>query len=479
LNPTEALLLFDIEFKQDVFILLGIVYFALLLYWLVSLKDWIFTRFYARATERAWIIFSVVAGLAFAGVAGSDWGLASAGTALSIGLCMSLAMIDSTAAACLLASSLYLRPWELLNNDAYLSILPRFSIVLCFAHLALHFAKRKRLSFEWNKLSLLLVAFTGWVLVSTLFAPDPSASQSEFFDGFLKSILLYFILIQMVRTKAALRTLMVTLLLSFLFVGSISLYQTFKMSAALAEADNRLKGFGAFTNSNDIAALMVFILPFSAMICLRKWEDPIMRLLGASLSIVALAAIILSRSRGALMGVFAIVGVYLLIRIGKRAIIPLAVAGCLLALPAMIVISNRSSEDLEGSSAGRKTYLKAGIRMGFLNPVFGVGFNAFPEMLQRYSTESLEESKQMTAHNSWVLVFAETGPMGLILFTASFIMCMMLAWQIYATEPEFLLALVGYGVSIFFLSHSYLIYPYLLYSLVHIANKLKKVQVAA
>jgi O-antigen ligase len=142
----------------------------------------------------------------------------------------------------------------------------------------------------------------------------------------------------------------------------------------------------------------------------------------------------------------------------------------------MIIISNRSSEDLEGSSAGRKTYLKAGIRMGFLNPIFGVGFNAFPESLQRYSTESLEESKQMTAHNSWVLAFAETGPIGLILFTATFVMTLMLAWQIYAAQPEFLLALVGYGVSIFFLSHTYLIYPYLLYALVHVANRLKKVQ---
>ena len=473
MKVSDAQILFDLDFKQEVFLLLGSVYFAILMYWLVSLRDRLFNHFVARKSERVWMILCTLLGLGFAVIAGMEWGIAAAGTAVSVGLCMSLAMIDATAAACLLASSLYLRPWELADNDVYLSVLPRFSIVLCISHLAIYFAKTRKIKFEWNLLSQVLIAFTGWVLVTTLFASDPSASQAEFFDGFIKSIFLYFILIQMIKNKKSLRLLLGTLLLSFLFVGSVSLYQTFKMGEVLSEADNRLKGFGAFTNSNDIAALMTFILPFSGVMLIRKYEDPFMRILGGLLTIVALTAIVLSRSRGALLGVFAIVGVYVILRIGKKAILPVAIAAGLLAIPAMVVISNRSSEDLEGSSAGRKTYLKAGLRMGFENPVFGVGFNDYPVNLQRYSTESLEEDKQMTAHNSWVLVFAETGILGLLLFTAAFGVCVLFAWQLYPTQPEFLLALVGYGVSIFFLSHSYLIYPYLLYAIVHIAHSIK------
>ena len=112
--------------------------------------------------------------------------------------------------------------------------------------------------------------------------------------------------------------------------------------------------------------------------------------------------------------------------------------------------------------------------MGFKNPIFGVGFDAFPESLQQYSTESLEESTQMTAHNSFVLVFAETGFLGFLLFTSAYLYCAFLAWRVYATYPEFLLAVLGYGVAMFFLSHSYLIYPYLLYALVHIAQSIRK-----
>jgi len=89
--------------------------------------------------------------------------------------------------------------------------------------------------------------------------------------------------------------------------------------------------------------------------------------------------------------------------------------------------------------------------------------------LADYSTESLEESSKMTAHNSWILVFAELGIIGLLLFSGICFYCGFSAWKIYSTSPEFLLSLAGYGVTILFLSHSYLIYPYLLFAWVEAA----------
>ena len=469
-----AATLFQIDFKQDVFLYLGLIYFSLLIFWLFSCWDSLVAKFNTSQTERNWMFFSVLCGLAYAGIAGSEWGIASAGTAVCLGLCISLGLMNEAAAACLLASSLYLRPWELIENDPYLGMLPRLSIVLCIAHLSLNFAKKRKVEWVWNRLSLLLLGFTFWCFVATLFAPDPGESQGSFFDGFIKSIILYFILIQMVRAKEQLRVLLGTLILSFLFVGSISVFQTLQLSSLTEAGDLRLTGFGAFTNSNDIGALMVFILPFAACAAIRKWENPFFRFLGFATSVVSVVTIVLSRSRGALLGVAMMIGAYFVLKIGKKALVPVIACIVILAIPATVIVSNRSSDDLEGSSAGRKTYLKAGIRMGFKNPIFGVGFDAFPESLQQYSTESLEESTQMTAHNSFVLVFAETGFLGFLLFTSAYLYCAFLAWRVYATYPEFLLAVLGYGVAMFFLSHSYLIYPYLLYALVHIAQSIRK-----
>ncbi len=208
------------DFKGDAFLLFGIVYFSLFMTWLFSLRDQIFGRL-RNSAEAAWMAFSLIAGLVYGIVAIMEWGAPASGTALTIGLCISLALANQSAAACLLASSLFLRPWELTNHDPYLGILPRLSIVLCLAHLFLHFADIRKIKIEWNPLASDLIAFTIWTFVSTLFAIDPNAAQSEFFDGFVKSIFLYLILIQMLRTKHALRMLLITLLLSFLFVGLI------------------------------------------------------------------------------------------------------------------------------------------------------------------------------------------------------------------------------------------------------------------
>ena len=103
--------LFQLEFKQDVFSILGLIYFTLLMYWLVTLWRSLAESFRASAAERAWIIFSLLSGIAFSAVTLNEWSLPAAGTAISLGFCIGLALMNSSAAACLLASSLYLRPW--------------------------------------------------------------------------------------------------------------------------------------------------------------------------------------------------------------------------------------------------------------------------------------------------------------------------------------------------------------------------------
>jgi len=453
-----------LETQRTLFIDLGAAYFALLMYWIFSLwKD------LASSQIRSWIGFALAAGMAFGVVASFEWGVAAAGTAFAIGLCLGMAFLHPAAAVALLTSSLFLRPWELIEQDPYLGLLPRFSFALCLGHWVLQVAQQKKLAIARSRVGVVLAVFAFWCFLCTLFAPPDAGALGEFVNGLAKSIFLYFALVEMVRDEKTFRVTVGTLLLSFLFVGLVSLMQT--------EGDLRLKGFGAFQNSNDIAALMVLILPFAVTTFRRRsrqvGEGPWMRLAALALSLVSVTAVILSRSRGAMLGLFAMLAAYAILRYGKRVWLPLGAGMALLALPAMSVLSGRSSTDLEQSSAGRMTYLKAGLRMGIKNPVFGVGFNAYPVNLQNYNTESLDEGKQMTAHNSWVLVFAETGFFGLFLFSAAFFGCMLAAYRLYPTEPELLMSMTGYGVTMIFLSHSYLIYPYLLYALVQSAHRFR------
>jgi cytochrome bd-type quinol oxidase subunit 2 len=71
----------------------------------------------------------------------------------------------------------------------------------------------------------------------------------------------------------------------------------------------------------------------------------------------------------------------------------------------------------------------------------------------------------MTAHSSWVLALAEGGPVALVLLLSLWVYSALCAWSIREREPEYFLAILGYAVAISFLSHTYLLYPYILLSI--------------
>ncbi len=83
----------------------------------------------------------------------------------------------------------------------------------------------------------------------------------------------------------------------------------------------------------------------------------------------------------------------------------------------------------------------------------------------------------MTAHSSWVLALGEGGFAALFLFASLWIYGAFAAWKIRLDQPEYFLGIAGYGMAITFLSHTYLLYPYILLALVithyHINNDSK------
>jgi len=55
--------------------------------------------------------------------------------------------------------------------------------------------------------------------------------------------------------------------------------------------------------------------------------------------------------------------------------------------------------------------------------------------------------------------------MGFILYMGIWLQATIAAWKLKYKEPEFILAIVAYGVAISFLSHTYMLYPWILISL--------------
>ncbi|MBC7690589.1 MAG: O-antigen ligase family protein [Methylotenera sp.] len=485
---------FTLRFKQELIQLQGLISFSLILYWFIALFPALRAALQPATSGKtgsatgsrldfAWTTVCGVLGCLLLGMLLLDWGNEYFVLAVAIASSLTLALLHPSAAVCFLTSLLFLRPWELIQENDYFAMLPKLTFNLCIAHVILIyatiFAKTRKIEIVVNNTFVLMIVFGAWALLTTFKTPDPAAAQFAFSETIMKSGFLFFMILNALRSPKDLKLLVGTLIITFLAVGLISIYQTRELIDATRDTDTRLIGIGAFSNSNDIAALMVFVFPFCMMNFLRRTESFLSRFTSLVVMAVALVAVYMSQSRGAMIGLMAVIGIYTVLTIKNRFITLLAVTLCVLAVPAYMTISSRDSSDLEGSSTSRMTYIKTGLVMAAKNPVLGVGFQAYPENFERYATEIVLEWGHRTAHNSWILVLAETGLLGFALFVAMFVTAWKKAWKIFPQAPEFFLSLVGYGIAITFLSHSYLLYPYLLYALIGVASRVYSTQPTA
>lgn len=159
----------------------------------------------------------------------------------------------------------------------------------------------------------------------------------------------------------------------------------------------RLRSLGFLNDPNDFAQFMVMVLP------LLWWARAPGRWLRNLVVVVVPAALLgyaiyLTQSRGAMLGVAAI-----LLLIAHRVLGTLRTAGLVVvAAAAMGIISfgGRELSTSEESAAQRIDAWYAGWTMLKAKPVFGVGYGNFLDY------------NSLTAHNSFVLCFSELGLFG-------------------------------------------------------------------
>ncbi len=253
----------------------------------------------------------------------------------------------------------------------------------------------------------------------------------------------------------------------------------------------RMRYIGIFNDPNDVGLSLVTALPM-AMHLMRTNRRLIIKLLLLICVGIILWGIKLTDSRGTILALGAILGIYSWRRFG---IFRTLVMG-MMAIPTMFFLSSRLDTISPGeeSAYGRLDAWYEGIQMLIDNPVFGVGFGLFGD------------HNLLTAHNSYILVLAELGIPGYFLWFSFFGSCIMMmyllqkprkkikpAWQILTENrlqgrsdgPEFtadeelpakddlppedraiarvlFLSFVGFATASFFLSRSYSMQLFLL-----------------
>lgn len=234
--------------------------------------------------------------------------------------------------------------------------------------------------------------------------------------------------------------------------------------------DGRIQYVGIFNDPNDLGLLFVTAVPMA--LYMAGHAGLLMRLVWLIGTGLLLYGVYLTNSRGAMLALLVEGGVYVWMRRGA------VVAGVLgvMSLAAMRMLSSRMDELSAGeeSAAGRVDAWYAGLHMFTSHPLFGVGAGNFTEY------------NYLTAHNSFILVLAETGFFGYVTWLAFVGYSFLMMRQILQYRPEqdvlaqgdvdwpaeqsiartLLLSLCGLFSAAFFLSRSYTVILYLTLAIV-------------
>jgi O-antigen ligase len=417
--------------------------------------------------RQAWILFGLF-GILSAGF-GQFLMTLSPLLALELAAGVTLSFLHPVNALCFFVEMLFLRPWRLLPTHTLLLALPRLLASVCLISWLMHPLRRGRIgSLNYRAISVLL-AFSLWLFMSTLITPDYSLTQSMWFDTYFKCLIVFLMCSFFIENEHSLTEFKYTLLLGIFSMVFLGLYQFMSSTG-----ETRLTALNDL-DPNDLAAVSVIVVPMALSLMLGKVRTFSQRMVGAFVCTVALVSIWYAQSRGALLALLAQLIAFQLLRgVSRRRVLTVGFAlGAVMLYPLIISNLSRDKGDLQESSESRKTFWIAAIRMTMHNPLLGVGYDQFPEKYESY-TPSMEFWGKHAAHSSWLLAFAESGIPGGLLFVGFFLTVVITAWRHRREHPEDLFALGGYAVAMTFLTHTYFIFPYLLYGLIMASDSIKE-----
>ncbi len=358
------------------------------------------------------------------------------------------------------------RPYEIIPGIEFMA-----STTIYFALLTLAVYVPSQISTEGNLTMLstevkAVLAMTAISLVTMPIARDPVAAWTIFNEPYIKAVVIFIVMVNVVRTRKRLMGLM-SLSLGigvYLSIATVRLWSEGKFSiegyrVGLTEVK------GIFGNPNEMAMHFVMMTPLVITLGLasKSW---VMRLVYFGMAVLFVVANVLTYSRGAFLGLIACSAV-LIWKLGRRqrlnvSVISIVIGGLgILLAPGNYGLRLLSifvpSLDPVGSADQRREQLITSVMVTLRNP-WGIGIgNSFV-----FGMHNLE------THNAYTQVSSELGLLGL----AAYLILMISPFRKLGAIERTLFAksetgwfyymaiglqasIVGYMVSSFFASVAY------------------------
>lgn len=314
---------------------------------------------------------------------------------------------------------LYVRPYEFFPGLSSFTSMAFYTGVAMLAVFAFsQLSAEGNLTARPREINLVLLIGLA-ALLSMPMAISWSDAWKTFSELLIKTIVVFIVFVNVVRTERRLKLLLLLVLAVsvYLSVNAINDYRLGVFQVGdVATHDARIAGRikGLFENSNDLALHLVTMVPIAVGLGLSK-RDPFRKLVYLGIAGVMTGAVIVTFSRGGFIGLVAAV-LLLVRRLGRknRTLTTAALAFAVIMFLAMApgAYSGRlstifsSSSDLTGSSSQRTEVLKQSVRVALRYPLFGVGIGCFPH----------KSPRNLVSHNAYTQVASEMGIAAMVVY---------------------------------------------------------------
>ncbi len=309
----------------------------------------------------------------------------------------------------------YFRPYELSPSLAWTVWLPYWlAIAMLVIFIPTQFALEGRLTARPREINILLLLVLV-AIISISQAMDRGLAWSTFYSLFLKTVIVFIVMVNAMRTERRLKAMILLSLIVGCFMSASALHNYFVIGN-LVEQGTRAKVdiHNMFGEPNALALHLVTVIPLAIGLLLST-RNVVKKILYVALVIVMVAGVFVTFSRGGFLALVAS-GSVLAWKLGRRnrvavvvLLVVLVVAFLLLApggYESRLASIIDPSRDLVGSSAARKDVLIRSLWISLTSPFLGVGIGNF----------SIVSIHGQVSHNSYTQVASEMGLVALALY---------------------------------------------------------------
>jgi hypothetical protein len=374
-------------------------------------------------------------------------------------------------------SVLYIRPHEFVPAFMGWPVLP-ILLMLAFFFWLLRQDKRFEAPQFWIIPVLMLmmalsVIFSGWL-----------TGGLNVLSEFTPIVMLFYMVATSTDSMQRLRQIFLVLSVCITVIAWHGIDQSIKgigWTGAELSQETRITYLGFLNDPNDLAMALVMVLPM--ILHLASSLGRLLRLASYAAAGAVAYAVYLTNSRGSVLAMGAMLLLYGILRYGvlKSVIVLPMLFAPLIALGPSRMAEMSADED---SAEGRIEAWYEGVQLLIMRPLFGVGKGLFADY------------HGLTAHNSFVLAFAELGMIGYFFWLSNIVISWIMLQRLVLgaapadASPEALAqweeirgaartlwyGYIGGLVSAFFLSRSYVVILYLHIALIVAVYQMARVQ---